>query len=235
MFGADHRGLHRGRLFRSDPHRRNRPQAGPGLRRPVPLRPRGGSRLRRAGPGAGDAADPGALRRRGLRGADGRRAAAADAAGGLRSGLRPSPGGPFGRRRGRARDPDPARLRGDGPRRAPARPAAQLAARCRGARRPGRGSGPHRQLRRPALHAPAGAGAAAGRRADRPPGSRAARPSHPGGPGLSGGGHLVLHLPRGGRAVRRRPGKPGAGQSHRRGPGLHAALDPAQPDRGGRA
>ncbi len=66
---GDHRGLHRERLVRSDPHRPDRPRPFPGLRRPVPLRPRRRSGLRGPGPGAGDAADPGVLRRRALRGA----------------------------------------------------------------------------------------------------------------------------------------------------------------------
>ena len=76
--GDDER-LPRGRLVRSDPHRRDRPQARHQFRCALPLRARRRPGLRRARRGDRDAHDPRALRRRGLR-ARHRRAARRSAA-----------------------------------------------------------------------------------------------------------------------------------------------------------
>jgi tRNA-binding EMAP/Myf-like protein len=121
------------------------------------------------------------------------------------------------------------------PRREPGlRDPADLPPRRAGQGRPGRGSGPHRRLRRPALHSAARNGAGGRRRADRAPGPGPDRPPRPGGGRLQRGGDLELHQPEDRGPVRRRRGRAGAGQSDRLGAGLHAPVDPAQPDRGGR-
>ena len=164
------------------------------LRRPVPLRPRRRSRLRGPRPGAGHAADPGALRRRGVRGPRRRR---------RRPRRRPPststrpmwPSSPASTSPTRAYRTDPRRprLRAST---ASTVTAADLAPRRRGQGRPGRGGGPHRRLRRPARRRPCRDDAAPGRRrADPAPGPHAHRPPRAGRRRLCRGGHLVASSP----------------------------------------
>ena len=85
MHDGDDGCLHRDRALRSRPHRRDGPRVQPGERRPLPLRARGRSGLRRARHGVDDAARDGALRWRGERSRGRRRGARVAARGRLPS------------------------------------------------------------------------------------------------------------------------------------------------------
>ena len=201
-----HRDVPGGGAVRSDPHRRDRPQARHRERRALPLRARPRSDV-----GAMWGAEVAARLVLELCGGEASHVVGAGEMPSWRRrlSLRPERIAAPGRRRGaggRGRaHPAGAGLRGRARRRSPEGPAALLARRCGGRGRSRRGGGAglglstvSRPSRLPRTLRRAGPGDDAGPAPRRPcqaPAGRA-RPA--------GGGHLLLHAPRLGRALRRR-------------------------------